>query len=117
MAGGFEPYSYGWDFGDGSNSNDRALTHAYKTTGSYTVALKVTDDRGNTATETRDGYIFIVPGWRADVIASSAWNGLGIFGRALANIPIWVAIFSPVWIIIGGVAYWEVRRRRRRQAK
>ncbi len=117
VAGGFEPYSYQWDFGDGNTSTDRSPTHAYKTTGSYTVTLKVTDDRGNTATETREGYIFIVPGWSAGITASGAWNGLVTFGHVLANIFIWVGIFSPVWIVIGGIVYWLLRRRQRRKAK
>ncbi len=115
IAGGFAPYSYEWDFGDGNTSTDKASTHAYKTADSYTVSLKVTDDRGNTDTETRDGYILVRPGWSAGIIASGAWNGFVTFGHVLANIFIWIGIFSPVWIVIGGIVYWWWRRRKKAQ--
>jgi len=114
IAGGFAPYSYEWDFGDGNTSTGDYPTHAYKTAGSYTVSLKVTDDRGNSDTETRSDYIVVLPGWSAGSIASGAWNGLVTFGHVLANIFIWLGIFSPVWIVIGGIVYWRYRRRKRR---
>jgi len=114
VAGGFAPYSYEWDFGDGETDTSEFPTHAYKTAGSYTVSLKVTDDRGNTNTETRDDYIIVSPGWSAGNIASGAWNGLVIFGHVLADILIWVGIFSPVWIVIGGGLYYWRRRKKKR---
>ncbi len=114
IAGGFEPYSYEWDFGDGETSTSKYPTHAYKATGSYTVSLKVTDDEGNDDTETRDEYITVTPGWSAGSVASGARNGLVAFGHALANIFIWLGIFSPVWIVIGGIIYWRRRRRRKK---
>ena len=115
VGGGFAPYSYEWDFGDGNTSTGKAPTHTYKTADSYTVSLKVTDDRGNTNTETRSEYITVLPGWRAGNIASSAWNGLVTFGHVLADTFIWIGIFSPVWIVIGGLVYWFWWRRRKRK--
>ncbi len=117
IAGGFAPYSYEWDFGDGDISTDETPTHAYKADGSYTVSLKVTDDRGNTDTEIRSNYITVIPGWNAGSIASGAWNGLVTFGHVLGNIFIWIGIFSPVWIVISGIIYWWWRRRRRKKAE
>jgi hypothetical protein len=114
IAGGFPPYSYEWDFGDGTNSTEEAPAHTYKNDGQYTVALTVTDDRGNTDTETRTDYITILPGWNAGNVASSAWNGLVSFGRALSNMFIWIGIFSPVWIIIGLIIWWLLRRRKKK---
>lgn len=114
VAGGFPPYSYEWDFGDGETSTSGYPIHAYKSTGSYTVSLKVTDDRGNTDIRTRDGYIVVRLGWSPGNIASAAWNGLVTFGHVLVNIFIWIGIFSPVWIVVGGILYW--RRRRKRKA-
>ena len=115
IAGGFEPYSYEWDFGDKNTSTSEAPTHAYKATGNYTVSLKVTDDRGNTDTETRNEYITVTPGWSAGSIASGARNGLVAFGHALANIFIWLGIFSPVWIVIGGIIWGIIYWRRRKK--
>ena len=114
IAGGFAPYSFEWDFGDGSTSTSEYPTHSYKDVGSYTVTLKVTDDRGNTDIETRSEYINVIPGWSPGDIASGARNGLAAFGRALASIIIWLGIFSPVWIVIGGIIYWHRRRRRKK---
>ncbi len=114
VAGGFTPYSYEWNFGDGQTSTEVSPLHSYKSPGNFTVTLKVTDDRGNTDTEIRKDYITVLPGWDAGGVASSAWNGLVIFGRVVADILIWLGIFSPVWIIIGGIAYFVWRRRRKK---
>ncbi len=119
IAGGFPPYSYEWDFGDGDISTDETPIHAYKTDGSYTVSLTVTDDRGNTDTVTRGNYITVLPGWSPGSIVSGAWNGLVTFGHVLGSIFIWIGIFSPVWIVIGGIVcgiiYWRRRRRKKAQ--
>jgi PKD repeat protein len=112
VAGGFTPYSYEWDFGDGNTSTESNPTHTYAKPGTYTVSLKVTDDRGNTVTETREAYIKITQGgWSAGGIASGAWNALVWLGRGLLTILIGLAIFSPVWIVIG-VIIWLVRRKK-----
>ena len=50
--GGKEPYNWSWDFGDGTNSTEQNPQHAYNATGNYTATLTVTDDNGNTATDT-----------------------------------------------------------------
>jgi len=117
IAGGFTPYSYEWDFGDENTSTGENPTHTYRADGSYTVSLTVTDDRGNTATEIRTDYITVLPGWSAGSIVSGAWSGLVTFGRVLANIFIWIGIFSPLWIAVGVGIYWWWRRRRRRRAQ
>ncbi|UCH52150.1 MAG: PKD domain-containing protein, partial [Chloroflexota bacterium] len=76
VAGGIAPYSFEWDFGDGETSTEDSPRHAYRSPGTYTVTLTVTDDRENTDTETRKDYITVLPGWSAGSIASGAWNGL-----------------------------------------
>ena len=116
IAGGFPPYSYEWDFGDGETSTSEFPSHAYKSAGEYTVSLKVTDDKGNTDSETRIEYITVLPGWSAGSIVSGAWKGLVTFGHVLANIFIWLGIFSPVWIVIGVIVYFAWWRRRKRRA-
>lgn len=116
LAGGFPPYSYQWDFGDGNTSNASNPIHKYRSTNDYTVSLTVTDDKGNTDTEIREGFISVISGWDAGNIASNAWNGLRTFGQMLLNVLIWIGIFSPVWIVMLGLLYWLRRRRKRKSS-
>jgi PKD repeat protein len=44
--------SFEWDFGDGTRGTGATTTHAYATTGTFTVILTVTDDVGRVATAT-----------------------------------------------------------------
>ncbi|MFC2012349.1 DUF4349 domain-containing protein [Chloroflexota bacterium] len=115
IAGGFTPYSYEWDLGDGATDTSEYVAHSYKEDGKYTVILTVTDDRGNTVTETRTDYITILPGWSAGSVANSAWNGLITFWQALLNVIIWIGILSPIWIVAGLIIFTTIRRRRRKK--
>ena len=117
ISGGFSPYTYEWDFGDGNASTEANPRHSYKSDGDYTVTLKVTDDRGGTADYERAGYITVLRSWDVGRIAEAAWNGLAGFGKVLVNILIWLGIFSPVWIVIGLIIYLSVRRRRNKKAQ
>jgi alpha-tubulin suppressor-like RCC1 family protein/PKD repeat protein len=49
-AGGFPPYGYAWNFGDGGTSNEPNPTHTYTQPGAYTASLTVTDGEGFTGT-------------------------------------------------------------------
>jgi hypothetical protein len=53
-------------------------------------------------------------GWNALETLKSAVRGLATFGKALANIVIWLAIFSPVWIIILVVVLYFTRWRKKK---
>jgi predicted RNase H-like nuclease (RuvC/YqgF family) len=53
-------------------------------------------------------------GWSALETLKSAIRGLTAFGKALANIVIWLAIFSPVWIIILVVVLYFTRWRKKK---
>jgi PKD repeat protein len=48
-----EVISWDWDFGDGESSSGITTSHTYDS-GTYTVALTVTDDAGGTDTESQD---------------------------------------------------------------
>ena len=50
---------WSWDFGDGLGSTEQNPTHVYKRAGTYTVALQVWDDTGNTDTETKVAYVVV----------------------------------------------------------
>ncbi len=44
--------AYAWDFGDGKFGTGRTASHTYTWAGTFTIKLKVTDDRGKTADKT-----------------------------------------------------------------
>jgi PKD repeat protein len=46
--GGTAPYSYLWDFGDGTFSNSANPIHTYSSGGTYSTSLSITDAAGNT---------------------------------------------------------------------
>jgi PKD repeat protein len=117
VSGGFAPYNYQWDFGDGNTSIDKTPVHAYQNPGIYSVVFKVTDDKGYTNTAAREAYINIEGSWNPGTVARSAWNGFKGFGRVLVNVIIWLGIFSPIWIVIGGIVGWIAYRKRRKSRK
>ncbi len=114
VSGGFTPYNYLWDFGDGKTSVEKSPAHGYADSGNYSVTLKVTDDRGYTNSLTRSQYITVEGNWSPADIAKGAWGGFAAFGRVMVNIFIWVGIFSPLWIVILGIiwlTYWRKRKK------
>lgn len=65
-SGGIPPYSYLWDFGDGSTGNGTAPTHTYSRPGPFRALLTVSDIRGVTATTQITIPVDTVTGsWRA----------------------------------------------------
>lgn len=50
--GGTPPYTWYWDFGDGTSSPQNNVSHVYTTAGSYTVILTAYDSNGLSATAT-----------------------------------------------------------------
>lgn len=55
--GGVEPYTWFWDFGDGSNSTEQNPQHAYTQVGEYEVILIVTDAINQIATDETEAKI------------------------------------------------------------
>jgi outer membrane protein OmpA-like peptidoglycan-associated protein len=49
VTGGCPPYSYLWEFGDGTTSTEQNPRHTYATEGNYTASVTTTDAKGNTA--------------------------------------------------------------------
>ncbi|WDE01046.1 M43 family zinc metalloprotease [Thalassomonas actiniarum] len=57
---------YFWQFGDGEVSELASPQHSYSETGTYTVSLMVTDNRGNSATESLTLNIHLSGDWDLD---------------------------------------------------
>jgi hypothetical protein len=117
VGGGFEPYSFTWDFGDGKTSTEGSPLHRYSNAGTYTVKLTIKDDKSKTVEATRENYMTIINnGWNAGNVAGTAVKGLVGFGHFLASMFIWLGILSPIWIVILVVLYFAVWRRRKKKA-
>lgn len=52
-SGGTAPYSYRWNFGDGTSSTQQNPQHTYAAAGSYSVILTVTDAQAQTTSTTK----------------------------------------------------------------
>jgi hypothetical protein len=51
------PFTYRWDFGDGSIGTDGNPVHTYKKIGEYTVTLVAKDDKGNNGSDEIDVWV------------------------------------------------------------
>src|SRR5207244_4933715 len=58
-SGGVSPYSYSWSFDDGTTGTGSSVTHAYASTGSFTVVLTVKDSGSPQQTTTSQQSITI----------------------------------------------------------
>ncbi|WP_166408941.1 PKD domain-containing protein [Labedella phragmitis] len=90
--------NYAWDFGDGATGSGVSATHRYESSGSYTVALTVTDDRGALHRSVAVVEIIAPPaGLRGadafDRNASSGWGSADVGGA---------------WITSGGTSGFSV---------
>src|SRR3989449_3207405 len=52
-SGGTAPYSYSWNFGDGTSATGASPTHTYSKVGPYTVTVMATDSNGATSSSTQ----------------------------------------------------------------
>ena len=109
VSGGFSPYSYEWNFGDGETSNEASPTHVYQDEGWQSVNLIVTDDKGATENAYRDYYIDVRGVWSPRDVFDDALGGLGAFGRWLLSAGIWLVVFVPLWAALAGITYLLVR--------
>lgn len=69
--------SYAWDFGDGATSTQPEPTHAFSDTGTFTVTLVVTDNRGarSAPTSVEVDVLNSAPSVTATATPSSTWTG------------------------------------------
>jgi len=77
IQGGFSPYSYVWDFGDGDNSIQPMPIHRYHSIGEYTISLTVTDSRNTRKTDTA---VMIIDGGESGIEPCEILSISGGFG-------------------------------------
>lgn len=75
--GGAPPYTFTWDFGDGSTATGPTVSHAYSPDGTYTVRLVTTDNASSTLTSQRS----ILVG----IFSFAAAGDFGLNSRSGAN--------------------------------
>jgi len=56
--GGMPPYTYSWDFDDGSTSDLQDPMHTYETEGTYIATLTVTDNDGTSVEDTAEVTVY-----------------------------------------------------------
>jgi PKD repeat protein len=70
VQGGTEPYTYSWDFGDGSEviDEDAVTTHTFEEAGTYNVVLTITDSDSRTAS---DSVVITITGGEESPVATA----------------------------------------------
>ena len=127
---GVSDLKFTWTFGDGSTpvSGDvepgvttAATSHAYADHRpvSYTATLTVTGKTDSGDVEASDSVTvrvtekegYVIGGWSVGGTGKGAVRALSAVGAGLVILAVWLAIFSPVWIVALAVGLFFWRRR------
>ena len=127
---GVSDLKFTWTFGDGSTpvSGDvepgvttAATSHAYADhrSVSYTATLTVTGKTDSGDVEASDSVTvrvtekegYVIGGWSVGGTGKDAVRALSAVGAGLVILAVWLAIFSPVWIVALAVGLFFWRRR------
>ena len=127
---GVSDLKFTWTFGDGSTpvSGDvepgvttAATSHAYAAHRpvSYTATLTVTGKTDSGDVEASDSVTvrvtekegYVISGWSVGGTGKDAVRALSAVGAGLVILAVWLAIFSPVWIVALAVGLFFWRRR------
>ena len=125
-------YQYQWDFGDGSptvtgkpeeGTTRVETTHAFSAhrPAAYTAVLTVSamSDAGRVpgsdsfSARVTESEGFFIGGWNVGGTAKAAVRALSAVAWAATTVILWLGIFSPVILVVGGIAYLINRRARR----
>ncbi len=93
---GQPPYQYRWDFGDEKTSTQMNPTHAYDKAGEFTYTFTVTDQAGDSASETG----------KITISTEGGSNGSGLSNQMI----LFLAILAIVIIVGVVIIIWIIRR-------
>ena len=130
--GELRDYQYLWDFGDGSptvigkpeeGTTRVETTHAYSDhrPTAYTAVLTVSamSDAGRVSgsdsfsVRVTESEGFFIGGWDVGGTAKAAVRALSAVAWAAMTVALWLGIFSPVILVVAGIAYLVNRANRR----
>ena len=133
---GLTDVAYAWDFGDGSSpvtgelsdgQTTASATHVYENhrPRPYDVTLTITasseagdiEARSQTSVYVEQALGWTVGGWSPGEDGKDAVRAMTSLLQSLSTLLIWLAIFSPVWLIAAAVVWYLVRRARRYQSQ
>ena len=125
-------FKYSWEFGDGTpvatgvpgeGVTQLRMRHIFENyrEDRYTVTLTVTadSDAGEVSGHAQVGVHvtrsegLVIGGWSPGNNAKTATRALSGVAQAAGTLVIWLAILSPVWLVISGIIYGIVRLGRR----
>ena len=125
-------YEYRWDFGDGTPTEigvpDEGATrvgtvHRYadyrRDPYEVTFTMSAMSEAGKVSTTANFFVVvtesrgLIIGGWSAGETGKTAIRSLSVVLQVLATLAIWLAVFSPVWLLIAAVAFGIIYLRRR----
>lgn len=129
---GVESLEYTWDFGDGSapvtvdapaDATVAEIKHTYANSRpqSYNVAITVKGETPSGSTEGTGSLQILVEepegiapsGFTPGESAKSATRALSAIAAGIGTAAIWIGILSPIWIVIGIIAYVLYRNNER----
>ena len=133
---GLTDVAYAWDFGDGSSpvtgevsegQTTASATHVYENhrPRPYDVTLTITatseageiEAKSQTSVYVEQALGWTVGGWSPGEDGKDAVRAMTSLLQGLSTLLIWLAIFSPVWLIAAAVVWYLVRRARRYQSR
>jgi PKD repeat protein len=96
--------SYAWSFGDGAKASGPSASHAYGSPGTYTVALTVTNDAGQSTTSSQIVNVFAAPSASFSINPGAAQPGAAVGFNASSSSNTGGAITGYSWSFGDGAA-------------